>query len=150
MIVTARKLARASTERPRQAELKRAVSTAYYALFHAIAQDVADLFVGAAQRPQSDAWVRAYRALQHGEAKTACQQIRSAGVLPPAIIRCANAFILLQEQRHSADYDPAHRVLRADALEAIRLAEAAIHDLKSADRNDRRKFAAQLVFRRRP
>ena len=46
MIATARKLAKASPQKPRQADLKRAVSTAYYALFHAMAKDAADMLVG--------------------------------------------------------------------------------------------------------
>ena len=43
MIVTARKLASASLKKPRQADLRRAISTAYYALFHAMAKDAADM-----------------------------------------------------------------------------------------------------------
>jgi uncharacterized protein (UPF0332 family) len=49
LIVTARKLAKASPKKPRQADLKRAVSTAYYALFHALAKNAADQLVGVAQ-----------------------------------------------------------------------------------------------------
>ena len=47
MIVTARRLAVANRTKPRQSDLKRSISTAYYALFHAIAKDAADLLVGA-------------------------------------------------------------------------------------------------------
>lgn len=43
LIVTARRLANVRTRRPRQADLKRALSTSYYALFHTLAQDCADL-----------------------------------------------------------------------------------------------------------
>jgi hypothetical protein len=47
LIITARMLARAGSRRPRQADLKRAISAAYYALCHALAKDAADRLVGA-------------------------------------------------------------------------------------------------------
>jgi hypothetical protein len=68
---------------------------------------------------------------------------------PDTIVVCADAFVVLQEFRHSADYDPDHRVLRAEAIRAIKLAEDAIRDLKSAPKRDRRAFAVLRLFRRR-
>jgi hypothetical protein len=74
LIVTARKLAHASPQKPRQADLKRAISTAYYALFHAMAKIAADMLVGVGPNRPDKAWTQAYRALQHGDAKTpACR-----------------------------------------------------------------------------
>ena len=40
--------------RPRQAELRRAVSAAYYALFHTLANSCADLLVGTMSANRSD------------------------------------------------------------------------------------------------
>ena len=55
---------------PRQSDLKRAQSTAYYAMFHALCRNCADSFIG---RPGSlrsqPAWRQAYRAVEHGFAK---------------------------------------------------------------------------------
>ena len=42
LIPTARRLANVNVRRPRQADLKSAVSTAYYALFHTLAKECAD------------------------------------------------------------------------------------------------------------
>jgi hypothetical protein len=56
LIATARRLAKASPKRPRQSDLKRGVSTAYYALFHALARDCADLLVGAGEARNDPAW----------------------------------------------------------------------------------------------
>jgi hypothetical protein len=148
LIVTARKLANASPRRPRQSDLKRAISTAYYALFHAMAKDAADVLVGVGAARPDNAWTQAYRALQHGEAKNACLQVRRLG-FPAGIVACAEAFVLLQERRHSADYDPNHRVVRADALSAIGYAQSAIEALISAPRKDRKAFAVLLLFRKR-
>ena len=131
MIVTARKLANASPKKPRQADLRRAISTAYYALFHAMAKDAADMLVGVGLDRPDKAWAHTYRALQHGDAKTACQAVRNLN-FPNNIRSCADAFVALQQRRHDADYDPDYRVLRADALDAIQQAEDAIRDLKAS------------------
>lgn len=148
MIVAARKLANASPKRPRQAELRRAVSTAYYALFHVLAREVADLLVGVGQNRPDRAWAQVYRALQHGEAKNACIQVGNLG-FSGDIIDLAKPFVALQELRHRADYDPEYRLQRADAITAIELAEGAMERLKSATRKERRAFAVLLIFKRR-
>jgi uncharacterized protein (UPF0332 family) len=148
LIVAARKLAHASTQKPRQADLKRAISTAYYALFHAMAKNTADLLVGVGPNRPDKAWTQTYRALQHGDAKSACVQVRKLG-FPTTIVACADAFVALQETRHSADYDPDYRVFRDDALRAIKFAEDAIRDLKAAPRKDRKAFAVLLLLKKR-
>ena len=66
-IATARDLVALNVRgRPRQSDLRRAVSTAYYALFHCLAGCCADLLVGdpGANRSLS-AWNQTYRGLQH-------------------------------------------------------------------------------------
>lgn len=148
LIKTAMRLAKASQRRPRQSDLKRAVSTAYYALFHSIARNAADLLVGTGQVRFEPAWVHTYRALNHGTAKKACREVRQMG-FPAEICACADAFVELQDARHEADYDPHHRVSLADALASVRRAEQAISDLKAADRRHRRAFAVQVLFQTR-
>ncbi len=69
LIETARGLTELSPRCPSQANLRRAVSTAYYAVFHCLADAAANLFVG---RSRGSAWPRVYRALEHGKAKSAC------------------------------------------------------------------------------
>lgn len=62
--------------RPRETDLRRAVSTAYYALLHCVAAAGADLLVGGKQADRSErAWRQAYRALNHGRAKSRCKEI---------------------------------------------------------------------------
>lgn len=148
MIVTARKLAKSSPKKPRQADLKRAISTAYYALFHALAKDAADMLVGVGSNRPDKAWTHIYRSLEHGAAKSACEAVRNLG-FPQSIVTCADAFVTLQQKRHDADYNPEHRVLRADAVAAIRLAEKALRDLKATPKKDRKAFAVQLLHKRR-
>lgn len=148
LIGTARRLAKASPQRPRQADLKRAVSTAYYALFHGVARDAADCLIGTGQNQAEQAWTQTYRALSHGDAKNACYQVRNLGF--PADLRvCADAFVTLQEAREAADYDPNFRLSRAEALAAIAHAEQGIAALKRSTKKDRKTFAALLLFRKR-
>lgn len=148
MISTARRLAHASPKKPRQDDLKRAVSTAYYALFHAMAKDAADLLVGVGSDRPDKAWTHVYRSLQHGDAKSACEAVRNLN-FPGTIKSCADTFVALQQRRHDADYDPDCRVTRADALDAVLQAERAISALKSAPKRDRKAFAVQILFKRR-
>jgi uncharacterized protein (UPF0332 family) len=148
LIVTAKKLAVASPKKPRQADLKRAISTAYYALFHALAKDAADLLIGTGSNRPNAAWTHLYRSLEHGVAKSGCIAVKNID-FPPAIKDCALAFVQLQEMRHDADYDPNLRVRRGDALEAIKLAESAIGNLRKSDRRDRLAFAVQILLRKR-
>lgn len=149
MIITARKLANASPLKPRQADLKRSVSTAYYALFHVLARNGADLLVGAGAARPDKAWTHVYRALNHGFAKNACREAANL-TFPPEIIECAKEFIELQEVRHKADYDPRARFTRAEVLDWVSRAEAAIAKVQAAPRRDRKAFAVQLLMRKRP
>lgn len=148
MIVTARKLAKASPMRPRQADLRRAISTAYYALFHALAKDAADLLVGVGADRPDKAWSHTYRALQHGDAKSACEAVRNMN-FPATIMSCADAFITLQLERHNADYDPDYQARREGADAAIRQAEDAIRNLHKSSKRDHRAFAIQLLLKKR-
>ena len=66
LIETARHLAESGAPQPTQADLRRAVSTAYYAMCHCLAASAADLFIGAVRNP---AWHRTYRALEHDGAR---------------------------------------------------------------------------------
>lgn len=147
LLGTARRLAQASPSRPRQSDLNRAISTAYYALFHAVARSNADRLVGTGVNRSNKAWVQAYRALDHGSGKTACQQVPSLGFSPGLVI-VAQAFTALQEARHKADYDPDFRPSRRDALAAVAQAELAIAELKQSTLQDRSAFAVQLLVRR--
>ena len=97
--------------RPRQIELRRAVSTTYYALFHTLANNCADLLVGPRSPSQTNqAWRQAYRALDHGEVKRKCMQGPGKPILdthfPRSIRDFARQFVKMQEIRNKADYDP--------------------------------------------
>lgn len=73
LLAQARILATREPKKPKQASLRRAVSTSYYALFHFLSEEAAILLVGAAH---GDLSLRnlSRRAFEHGKMKTVCTQ----------------------------------------------------------------------------
>ena len=129
-----------------QANLRRAVSTAYYAVFHSLARMAADLIVGT---DRNDAWHQAYRALEHGSAKNACRNREAMRKFPSEIRKFADAFAVLQATRQRADYSLEDRYSKVDANAAIDAAHDAIRLLKKVGAKDRRRFVAHVLFKRR-
>ena len=138
-----------SPGRPRQAMLRRAVSTAYYAMFHALCQSNADTLVGPAPAgPNISLWVDAYRTLNHTTAKNRLTQYVQA-TPDPAVRSFANLFGNLQEQRISADYDPSARFVRTQVISLIDRAEAATRAFSNTSVQTRRALAVYLLVRPR-
>ncbi len=133
--------------RPRQAMLKRAVSTAYYAMFHALCGSNADTIIGTSPAADKMAWTRTYRALDHGPAKNRMEQ--HLANLSPGMQTFATSFSVLQEQRHQADYDPDAFFRRSDAIALINRAENAIQSLYAASITERRSLAMLVLLRDR-
>lgn len=146
LLALAARLARASARRPRQADLKRAASTAYYSLFHCLAKLCADCLVGTtrADRPNR-AWAQTYRSVDHGRSKSAFERAHNLG-FPQDLVDVADIFVELQKLRHDADYDPEFRLSRAAALEAVSQATDAIQKIRAAEMSDRRALAALLLL----
>ena len=147
LIETARGLTELSARRPSQANLRRALSTAYYAVFHCLAATVADALMG---KRRGDAWHQAYRALEHGSARRACQNMQVLREFPSSIQRFAKTFGDLQSVRHRADYALDGRYNKPDVLADIGRAETAIAWLEEAAIQHRRRFAAHVLFKHRP
>ena len=134
--------------KPRQADLKRSVSTAYYAMFHALAWESADQITGR-NRPAGDrAWPQVYRSIDHRQAKTACHDARREG-FPAGIVEFSDIFEAMQAKRHSADYDPYAKFSRADVLVLFGECEKAINEYFSEPSEDRLNFGVFVLFRRR-
>ena len=129
--------------------MRRAISTAYYALFHCTAKSCADLLIGgdSAQRSQ-EAWTQVYRSLAHGAAKDACSK-NTISKFPRQIQDFASQFVAMRKKRQSADYDPDAHYFKSSVLNDIAACEAAIRDFASAPIVDRRAFAAWVLFKTR-
>ncbi|WP_215904813.1 hypothetical protein [Meinhardsimonia xiamenensis] len=149
LIKTARRLVgRKGRRRPPQSDLKRAISSAYYALFHTMCANCADLLIGTGSANRSrKAWLQAYRAVDHGYAKSQCKNSEVISKFPKEIEDFANQFIELQIERHKADYDPSSRYTLTEVHASIDAAEQAIKMFKRAPLKDRRAFAAWTALR---
>jgi hypothetical protein len=124
LLAQARFLVRRESRRPRQASLRRAVSAAYYALFHLLIHEATRMLVSGASLESLRTLVA--RAFAHTTMNEACRAF-AAMQLPPAVAsvvtgpisadlrEVAQAFVDLQEARYEADYDLAHRFSRSEA-----------------------------------
>ena len=145
LIQTARRHAEPGAEPPTQADLRRAVSTAYYAQFHCLAGTAADLLAGTS--PDSPEWLQVYRALEHDKARRACRQQAVMRTFPMEIRNFAEAFDALQKARQHADYAPEGEYSKPDVLATINTAEDAIVEFEQAGARHRRSFAVHVLFK---
>jgi len=152
LLQQAQQLATVDPLKPRQANLRRAVSAAYYALFHALVDEACRGVMGSQHDQGAYRYVLG-RAFAHGTMKLACTSFAGGTLkavvtkgLPPTfkipseIKRIAGAFAELQEKRHLADYDLTERFSRSDVLALIEQAELAIQDFANLPTSNERKF----------
>ena len=136
--------------RPRQTDLKRAVSGAYYAIFHTLSACCADMLIGtgyiARRRPE---WRQIYRALEHGYARRQCNNSTAIAQFPQEIQLFAWHFSETQLLRHLADYDPDTTLTRDDVLQLVDETERIIAGFNNAPADRRRAFAVHVLFRTR-
>lgn len=119
-----------------EARVRRAISTAYYALFHLLLEHgVARVVTHPGLR------LLVGRAYSHGDMIKSAKTFQSGGEslptyltapfggsvphLPTQIRDVAKAFVVLQEARHAADYDLAKPFTHADAKKLVAHAEEA-------------------------
>ena len=142
----------AGVGRPLQEELKRAVSSAYYALFLRLCEETANLTVGTLQSDhgQRTAWQRMYRVLQHGPTRNKCQNRNEIRHFPSGIQEFADRLVIAQDLRNDADYDPFSRYARQDVLDIITEARAVLEAFDSTLRQERLNFIAYLLSNQRP
>lgn len=151
------RLATLDPTRPRQANLRRAVSSAYYALFHLLVDEATRVQIGAQHNQAAFRHVLG-RAFAHGVMKEACKSFSGgtlkkgvakglpAGFVVPIAIRdLATTFVNLQDRRHAADYDLTERFKRSDVLVLIGHVEGRIQAFNTlASSTEKRFFLACL------
>jgi hypothetical protein len=153
-LANARLLATHDKRRPRQASLRRAVSTAYYAVVQALCATCAETLVG--WKKPWDAFTPVFRALEHARAAQTILQPSLATT--PDLQRLGFTFKELQGEW--ADYSPEPRpnfeagtnsspFTREEALTLIELADEAIEILDRLDEDARLRLATRLVARTR-
>lgn len=148
-------LVSAANGRPRQANLRRAISSVYYAYFHTLCRCCADTLIGhSAVAHTKRAWTQAYRTLEHKFAKDRCDPKKGVdkAVLarfPNDIRIFADKFSSSQELRHRADYYPIEIFYKSTVTSEIAQARIVIDNFKKVDIRDRRAFAAWVCLRSR-
>jgi len=116
-------LSRRERRKPRQASLRRAVSTAYYALFHLLVEDATKHWIG-----QKNSRLGLARAFEHSNMDRVSKAFQKSNwkgfdgkdvVIPQDLQDVAHAFTDLQAERHRADYNYAARFTRIDVQATV-------------------------------
>src|ERR1700694_6031602 len=113
---------------PKQVDLRRAVSAAYYALFHLLTTEAAQIWKHQSHRN------RFARMFDHGRMKTCSSKVSSrplptdSSEIPIAtdLTLVAGSFVTLQQARHTADYDNSKVWSRTQVYETIAQAQDAM------------------------
>jgi hypothetical protein len=158
LLAQATVLASMDPRRPKQANLRRAISSAYYALYHFLVDEACRDLLGAHRdkRRYRDALARGF---DHSSMKDACSTfwggnlpksiaaiLASPFVVPPDLQHVAATFVRAQEKRHVADYDRAARFQRSDVDAFIREVQSAVARYERiTDANLRQFFLACLL-----
>ncbi len=147
--------------RPKQASLRRGVSTAYYALFHLLTAASTGFLVSGTGpgRPQLRQALR--RSFVHADMKKISKSFASgqspviwqeaAGLICEDLRLVAQTFVDLQDARHRADYDHTRAWKKQEAVEIVaraRVAFAAWDRTRSSQ--DASAYLVALLARTRP
>jgi len=129
---------------------RRAVSTAYYAVFHALAKSSAGTLLSSAER-NSDVYQRVYRALDHGSLRTAFTAGQSPLKHRERLQKIGELVVQLQSERYHADYMPPIKGLfsRAKVEALVSQARQAVVEIENLGDNDRVALATSLLFKSR-
>jgi uncharacterized protein (UPF0332 family) len=153
----AEKLIASQAGRPRQVDIRRAISAAYYAIFHAIITTATDQFVGATNRSESR-YGLVYRSVDHRWLRDLCKEVQKStpssnfrsyvpsGGFGDDIVAFAAAVAELQLKRHVVDYDVMTRMNRSEAVLAIAEAKAALGRFGRASQQEQLAFLSLLLF----
>src|SRR5258708_21424738 len=119
-----------------QASLRRAVATAYYALVHLLIDEAVSKWAVERQRSALG------RTFEHKAMKNVCEDyvknFYSAGKPESGVElkNVAQTFAILQQRRHTADYDVSFNWSRTNAIGQIDLVSAAFEDWRAIRTTD--------------
>jgi uncharacterized protein (UPF0332 family) len=152
-------LANREPRRPKQASLRRAISTGYYALFHLLIHEATKNWKKVPQRSLLA------RAFEHNRMRSACDKkraelnefIRSTPRPSATNLTIANhlynvvsAFIEAQQQRHTADYDNSKQWTRTEVLSQLAIVKNAFESWRAIRNADTaQNYLVYLLVRER-
>jgi hypothetical protein len=136
-----------------QTHFRRAISTAYYALFHLILTAAADMVVGPGDRT-SARYAFVYRSVDHGRLRSVSQNLSGTNpdvpFVPPGgfgrIAEFARVVGNLLELRNQADYDPSRDFTQREAQGVISDARLAIVWFQEGSNEQREAFLTLLLL----
>jgi uncharacterized protein (UPF0332 family) len=147
----------AGAGQPRNGDLRRAVSAAYYAVFHEmVSMSVSQLLPDGTDEER----YRLSRSFPHGDLKTVCGYVVNANGAPREVQLVANnlaavahvkdiaiAFVDLQEARHRADYDHLADFSKASVLAYVDSAKDAVSKIRGLAAVDRQRLVSLLALK---
>ena len=129
-----------SASAPTRETIHRAISTAYYAVFHAINASNADITHGGPTNPTTaQARTSTYRQMRHNSAASRLNNHFFS--LSPNARLLANSFIALKTAREAADYDPNRILTAGHANYWIQEARSGLNALQSMSVADRQTIS---------
>lgn len=134
-----------------EANLRRANSDLYYAMFHAICEALVEP-LGA--KPESDAfkatYVTLYRQLSHSLAVKRFNAVQSKDDFSDPVKSFGRHFVQMREKRELADYHPLWRHKISTVRNNAQQTEQALSQLQSVDQVERCRFAMHLSLTQVP
>jgi hypothetical protein len=142
------------------AQLRRAVSTAYYALFHSILRAAAQRFMGREQE-NAAGYAIIYRSFDHGHMKRVCEALRVSTLkdkfryhlrrtsVSQDMRDFAAIFPILQDARQHADYDPTAEFPTSEVSSLVDAAEVAMAAFERTAADEQADVLALMMVRTR-
>ncbi len=156
LLQQAREMAHLGARKPKQANLRRSISTAHYALFHLLVQDAAKRLT---LKMPVDLSQQVVRAFAHGEMKQICKSLIGRSPAIPMALQPQGystdpqliaSTLSLQADRHAADYDLTQTYTRVEALNLVDSVQTAFLTWKRTRlRDEANIFCAALLVNQR-
>jgi hypothetical protein len=146
-----------TTDGARPTDLRRAISNAYYALFHVVLTAATDMIIGADQRA-TPRYSLVYRSVDHSQLRNLCARVSATNPQNVALIPAggfgrvadfARITFNLHELRNRADYDPSIEFTLDEARVAVSEAEQAVKWFGEGSAEQRQAFLTMLLFKQR-
>ena len=159
LLSLAKRIAKFDPKRPKQANLRKAISAAYYALFQFLVDQSCRQAMGTTHATTIMRQVLA-RSFTHFGISLACKAfsagsrlthpatraLRTTFSIPAEVQQIALTFVSLQERRHTANYDFTQRFSRSEVLGVIREVEIAINQFGQLKSSDEKSFLLACLW----
>jgi hypothetical protein len=158
LLLQALELATLDARKPKQANLRRAISSLYYAVFHLLVDEACRIQIGA-QHSQAPFRHVLGRAFAHGVMSDACKSFGGgtlkkgaakglplAFAIPSEVRELAQTFVNLQDDRHLADYDLTERFKRSDVLALIAEVRKRSENFRSLESSNEKRFFLSCLW----